>query len=351
MSEKNEKLGFASDYMEGAHPMLLERLVETNMVSCAGYGADAFSESARVRIRRACEAPEAEIFFLAGGTQANAVVLGALLRPYQGVIAAATGHIATHEAGAIEHGGHKVIELAHDEGKLQASDVATCFDAWKADDNREHMVMPGAVYISQPTEYGTLYSLDELAQLSAVCRENGAALYLDGARLAYALATPTNDAGLADIARLCDAFYIGGTKCGALLGEAVVFPTPGLVPGFFSIVKQNGALLAKGRVAGVQFDALFTDGLYQRIGQGAIAAADRIREALERLGYEQTIASPTNQIFVALEQRQLDTLSQQVELSFWEHLADGRTVMRIATSWATQEADVDALIGILEASA
>lgn len=342
-----DKLFFASDYMEGAHPAILKRLLETNMEHTAGYGLDPYSESAREKIRAACQAPGADVFFLVGGTQTNATVIDALLRPWQGVVAAETGHIATHEAGAVEFGGHKVLTLPQQGGKLSAESVARCVEAWKQDDNREHTVMPGMVYISQPTEYGTLYTLSELEALSAVCRGAGIPLYVDGARLAYALATPENDAALTDLARLCDAFYIGGTKCGALLGEAVVFPKCGLAPHFFTIVKQHGALLAKGRVAGIQFDAMFTDGLYDAIGRTAIAAADRIRAALDAKGYEQALAAPTNQIFVILDPEKAKALSERVEMGFWENLPDGRVVMRLATSWATTNEDVDRLIGVL----
>ena len=343
----SDKLYFASDYMEGAHPAILRRLLETNLEHTAGYGLDPYSESAREKIRAACRAPEAEVFFLVGGTQTNATVIDALLRPWQGVVAAETGHVSTHEAGAIEFGGHKVLTLPQREGKLSAAEVAGCIDAWQRDENREHMVMPGMVYISQPTEYGTLYSLAELEALSAVCRKAGIPLYLDGARLAYALATPSNDAALPDIARLCDAFYIGGTKCGALFGEAAVFPKRGTAPHFFTLVKQHGALLAKGRIAGIQFDTLFTDGLYDAIGQSAIAAAGRIRRALEEKGYAQAIASPTNQIFVVLDPDRANALAERVEMGFWENLPDGRVVMRLATSWATTAEDVDRLIEIL----
>ena len=342
-----DKLFFASDYMEGAHPAILDRLVQTNLEHTAGYGMDEYSEAARARIREACNAPEAEIYFLVGGTQTNATVIDALLRPWQGVVAAETGHIAVHEAGAIEFGGHKVLTLPQRAGKLSAEDVARCLNAWQQDDNREHMVMPGMVYISQPTEYGTLYSLAELEALSAVCRRAGIPLYADGARLAYALACSANDAGLADLARLCDAFYIGGTKCGALLGEAVVFPKRGTAPHFFTIVKQHGALLAKGRIAALQFDTLFTDGLYNAIGRSAVDAADRIRAALDAKGYAQPFVAPTNQVFVALSPEKAGALSSRVEMGFWEKLEDGRVIMRLATSWATATEDVDRLIEAL----
>ena len=343
----NDILSFASDYMEGAHPAILNRLLETNMEKTPGYGFDAYSEAAREKIRNACQAPEADVFFLVGGTQTNAAVIDALLQSFQGVIAARTGHISSHEAGAIESGGHKVLELEHEDGKITAGQIARCVDAWHQDANRDHMVMPGMVYISQPTEYGTIYSLEELEAISSVCRRSDIPLYMDGARLAYALACPANDASLPDIARLCDAFYIGGTKCGALFGEAVVFPRHDTVPHFFTIVKQHGALLAKGRIAGIQFDTLFTDGLYYEIGRNAINAADRIRAALEKKGYRLAFQTPTNQIFVMLDEKQRRDLSDKVEMGFWENTDDGHTIMRIATSWATKSEDAERLISCL----
>lgn len=342
-----EKLYFASDYQEGAHPEILEQLIRTNLMKSPGYGEDDFSRSARERIRAACKAPDAEIFFLVGGTQTNATVIDALLRSYQGVIAAQTGHISIHEAGAIEYGGHRVITLPHRNGKISADCIRDCCDSWSRDENRDHMVMPGMVYISQPTEYGTLYSLEEMESISRICREKKLPLYVDGARLAYALGCPENDVTLPDLARLCDVFYIGGTKCGALFGEAVVFPKANTVPHFFTIVKQHGALLAKGRIAGLQFDALFSDNLYQRIGKHGVSAANLLRKALVAKGYELTFDSPTNQIFVILTREQASALSEKVEWSFWENLEDGRFIVRIATSWATSREDLDRLIALL----
>ena len=347
MNENTAKLSFASDYLEGAHPAILQRLVETNLEKTPGYGEDEYSESARRRIRAACAAPGSDVYFLVGGTQTNATVIDAMLRPYQGVIAAESGHISVHEAGAIELGGHKVLALAQEDGKLTAQAVERCAQGYWQDGNRDHMVMPGLVYISQPTEYGTLYSLSELEAIRAVCDRYSLSLYLDGARLAYALACPENDVTLESLARLCDAFYIGGTKCGALFGEAVVFPQHDRVPHFFTIVKQHGALLAKGRIAGLQFDTLFTDGLYERLGRHAVAAADRLRAALRENGYELAFPAPTNQIFLVLDEAQREALSRRVEMSFWEKRADGRTVVRLATSWATAPEDVDALIALL----
>ena len=263
------RLSFSCDYLEGAHPAILQRLCETNFAQTAGYGTDEYCESAREKIRAACGAPNAEIHFLVGGTQTNATVIDALLRSYEGVIAADTGHISVHEAGAIEFGGHKVLTLPQENGKITASQIRALLDQYEDDANRDHTVMPGMVYLSQPTEYGTLYSKKELAAISALCREKRLPLYIDGARLAYALACPENDVTLRDLAALCDIFYIGGTKCGALLGEAVVIPQPGLIPHFFTIIKQHGALLAKGRLLGIQFDTLFTDGLYEPTLSGA----------------------------------------------------------------------------------
>ena len=341
------RLSFSCDYLEGAHPAILQRLCETNFAQTAGYGTDEYCESAREKIRAACGAPNAEIHFLVGGTQTNATVIDALLRSYEGVIAADTGHISVHEAGAIEFGGHKVLTLPQENGKITASQIRALLDQYEDDANRDHTVMPGMVYLSQPTEYGTLYSKKELAAISALCREKRLPLYIDGARLAYALACPENDVTLRDLAALCDIFYIGGTKCGALLGEAVVIPQPGLIPHFFTIIKQHGALLAKGRLLGIQFDTLFTEGLYEKISRNAIETADRIRAALREKGYRLFCENPTNQIFVVLENEKIKELEQQVAMGFTERFDDTHTVMRICTSWATRSEDVDALIALL----
>ena len=342
-----DKLFFASDYMEGAHPLILQRLAETNMEKTEGYGTDRYTASAKEKIRAACRTPQAGVFFLAGGTQANAVMIGAMLRPWQGVVAAESGHVSVHEAGAIEAGGHKVLALPHTDGKLSAETIRDCAETWRKDENRDHMVMPGMVYLSQPTEYGTLYSLEELREISGVCRAYGMPLYVDGARLAYALACPENDVTLPDLGALCDAFYIGGTKCGTLFGEAVVIPKPEIVPHLFTFIKQRGALLAKGRITALQFDVLFTDGLYEKIGRPAIEAADRIRKALEDYGYELAFSAPTNQIFVLLEEERAAALSEKVVMSFIERTGDGRVILRIATSWATLPEDTDRLIACL----
>lgn len=340
MNSTEPKLSFSSDYMEGCHPELLRRLVETNLYKSPGYGTDEYCERARALIREACGAPDAAVYFLVGGTQTNATVIDALLHSYQGVIAADTGHISIHEAGAIELGGHKVLTLPHSDGKLTAARVEEYLREYWADETHEHMVMPGMVYISQPTEMGTLYSLSELRALSALCRENDVALYLDGARLAYALACPENDATLEDIAALCDVFYIGGTKCGALFGEAVVVPEAGRLPHFFTVMKQHGALLAKGRLLGVQFEALFTDGLYLRIGASAIAAAERMRALLKSRGFELCFNSPTNQVFCVVDDALLPRLTEAAGAGFWARGGERRSIVRFATSWATTDADL-----------
>jgi len=347
----SQLLPFASDYMEGAHPAILKRLAETNRTPMPGYGTDAISEAARAKIRAACQCPDADVYFLVGGTQTNATVIDALLASYQGVVAADTGHVSLHEAGAIEFGGHKVLTLPHQDGKLCPDDVEAYLTAFDADGNRDHMVMPGMVYISHPTEYGTLYTAEELRRLHTICRAHHIPLYLDGARLAYALACPTNDVSLPLIAECCDAFYIGGTKCGTLFGEAVVFPKKNCAPHFFTIMKQHGALLAKGWLLGLQFDALFTDHLYEQIGEAAITAADAIRKALHAYGYRLFFETPTNQIFVIIPNEQLDRLTKKVSYSFWEPYDENHTVIRLATSWATTPEETQQLLTVLAETA
>ncbi len=342
-----EKLHFASDYQEGALPEILRRLAEDNLISRPGYGGDALCDAAKEKIRAACACPEAEVRFLVGGTQSNLVLIDALLKPWQGAVAADTGHISVHEAGAIEACGHKVFTLPNGEGKLDAAALERLLRAWAQDANREHMVMPGLVYLSQPTELGTLYSLAELSAISAVCREWEIPLYVDGARLAYALASPRNDVTLPDLARLCDAFYIGGTKCGALFGEAAVLPRPGTAPHLFTLIKQRGALLAKGWLLGLQFDALFTDGRYERLGAPAVAAADRLRSELPGLGFPLCYENPTNQVFCRVEDRLLPALGERVEYGFWEKADETHTVVRFATSWSTTAEKTQRLLDVL----
>lgn len=340
-------LSFSSDYMEGAHPQILQRLIDTNLEKTPGYGLDSYCESAKAKIRRACEAEDAEVFFLVGGTQTNATVIDAMLKGYQGVIAADTGHISAHEAGAIEFGGHKVLTLPHQNGKITAGQIKTLLDAYQNDPSHDHMVMPGMVYLSQPTEYGTLYSLDELTAISSLCRSRQVPLYLDGARLAYALACPQNDMTLADIAKLCDVFYIGGTKCGTLFGEAVVLPKAGTIPHFFTTIKQHGALLAKGRLLGIQFDALFSNHLYETIGVPAIQTADQLRQVFTQKGYTLCFDSPTNQVFCIMENTAMEHLAKAVAFGFWEKYDESHTIVRFVTSWATNPEAVEALRKIL----
>ena len=329
-------LYFNSDYLEGAHPAVLQRLLDTNLEQTVGYGQDAYCAQAKDKIRAACHCPNAQVEFLVGGTQTNATVIRSLLRPYQGVLAADTGHIALHEAGAIEAGGHKVLTVPQHEGKVAAADLTAWIEKFYRDGSWDHMVCPGMVYISHPTEYGTLYTKAELEAIRAVCDRYQLYLYLDGARLGYGLAAHGTDVTLPDLAELCDIFYIGGTKGGALFGEAVVVPQADLIPHVFTQIKQNGALLAKGRLLGLQFDALFTDGLYWDISRHAIAMAEQLKNILRRKGYRFYLETPTNQQFVVVENGQMEELAKKVSFGFWEELDETHTVIRFATSWATR---------------
>lgn len=340
-------LYFENDYAEGAHENVLKALAETNLEQLPGYGADKYCESAKEKIRSACGCPEAEIYFLVGGTQTNQAVISTMLRPYEGVIAPETGHVSTHEAGAIEHAGHKVLTVPQEDGKISAQMLEEYLRTFYDDENHEHMVFPGMVYISHPTEYGTLYTKGELAELSAVCGEYRIPLYLDGARLIYGLAAEGTDVTLRDIAEYCDVFYIGGTKAGTLCGEAVVFTKENTPVHFLTMVKQRGALLAKGRLLGIQFGALFTDDLYLKISRSAIQTADMLRQVLREKGYRFWIESPTNQIFVVLDHEKMAELKKQVMFSFWEKADENHTVVRFATSWATRAEDVEKLAALL----
>lgn len=339
-------LYFENDYCEGAHPAILQRLMETNLEKQPGYGHDAYCDSAREKILSACGCPEGEVFFLVGGTQTNAAVIASMLRRYEGVIAAATGHIAAHEAGAIEFTGHKVLNLPQHDGKLDAAEVEQYLADYYHDGSYDHMVFPGMVYISHPTEYGTLYSLRELEALSEVCGRCHLPLFLDGARLGYGLVSPGTDVTLQDIARLTTVFYIGGTKVGALCGEAVVFPKKAPAH-FFTMIKQQGALLAKGRLLGVQFDTLFTDDLYRSISRSAIQAAEQLRVILREKGYRFFMETTTNQIFVILENEQMERIGERVKFSFWEKYDERHTVVRFATSWATEMEEIEKLNEVL----
>lgn len=338
---------FQCDYNEGCAPEILRRLQETNLMQTSGYGMDPICEHARQLIREACQAPNALVQFLVGGTQTNATVIASALRPYQGVLCAATGHINAHETGAVEHTGHKVLALAEKHGRISAEQIREALASHFADGNAEHVVQPGMVYISMPTEVGTIYSLAELTAISQVCREYQVPLFLDGARLGYGLASPDCDVTLVDLARLADVFYIGGTKQGALFGEAVVITNPALQKDFRYNIKQNGGMLAKGRLLGIQFETLFTDNLYMRLSEHAIQMSMRVKEALAKKGYRMYIDSPTNQQFPILTKEQMERLDGKVKYEVWERLDDGRTVTRFASSWATPMEHVQQLANLL----
>lgn len=341
------KLSFASDYNNGVHPALLKHLTETNGSQSESYGFDEWSESARAKIREACQAPEAYISFLTGGTQTNSTLLSAILKPYEGAICPMTGHIAVHEAGAVEITGHKVITLPAHDAKLDAGELERYLSDFFADPESEHCVWPGAVYISFPTEYGTIYSAAEISRIFEICRHYGLKLYIDGARLGYGLAAKGNDVTLPFLAAHCDCFYIGGTKVGALCGEALVFPKGDQPEHFFSMVKQRGALLAKSRLAGVQFDALFTDGLYFQIGAHAIEMAAELKEILSQAGFRFYNFSPTNQQFVIIPDKRVRELLPKVEFSVWGKYDEQSSICRFVTSWATTTEELSRLRGIL----
>ncbi|MBO5671964.1 MAG: aminotransferase class V-fold PLP-dependent enzyme [Alistipes sp.] len=338
---------FDSDYTSGAHPKVLERLVATNSEHTAGYGCDDYTARAKELIRKAIGNNEAEVMFLVGGTQTNATAIDGILRHHEGVLAAESGHIAVHESGAIEASGHKVLTLPHHDGKVRAEDVEHFITEFYADETYQHMVAPGMLYISQPTEYGTIYSLAELERLSEVCHNHDIPLYIDGARMGYALAAEGADFTLEDIARLADVFYIGGTKLGTLFGEALVITNRSLLKNLFPLVKQHGALLAKGRLLGVQFEAMFTDGLYFEIGRKAVEQAIRIREAFRRAGHEVVIESPTNQQFFRLSNDVIDRLRENVSFNYWGPHGATHSIVRFVTGWSTTAEDVDRLIELL----
>ncbi|MBO2517472.1 MAG: low specificity L-threonine aldolase [Clostridiales bacterium] len=340
-------LWFRNDYSEGAHEEVLKKLCETGRCHRAGYGDDEYSALAREKLRKACGMPDADIVFLTGGTQVNATVIAAMLKPFEGALSAVTGHINCHEAGAVEFAGCKVLPLPQYAGKVKAEDVQAYLDNFYADESHTHMVFPGLLYISHPTEYGTLYTKAELAALRKACDTRGVRLFLDGARMAYGLAAEGTDVTLPDIAKYCHAFTIGGTKCGALCGEAAVF-APGCMPErFITLTKQRGAMLAKSSLNGLQFDALFSNDLYKRVGEHTIRMAMKLKKALLDKGYEFYIDSPTNQQFPIVDETVYARLKEQVEFGIWERLSDGRIVIRLCTSWATDENDLDALIGLL----
>ena len=340
-------ISFESDYSAGAHPLVLQHIIESNMECLPGYGSDVYCKRAQEKIREACGCPDGEVFFLTGGTQTNAVVIASMLQEYEGVIAARTGHVSIHEAGAIENTGHKVLELDGKDGKLEPEAVEAYLRDFYQDENHEHMVFPGMVYITWPTEYGTLYTRRELEQLAEVCHRFDIPLYLAGARLGYGLMSREADVTLADIADLCDVFYIGGTKVGALCGEAVVFTGKQMPGHFLTLVKRRGALLAKGRLLGVQFDALFTDALYFAISRHAIDMAEALRELFREKGYRFYLESPTNQQFIILDNQKMEELKEQVRFGFWEKFDETHTVVRFVTSWSTAPEDLEKLRELL----
>lgn len=344
-------VSFECDYIAGAHPEILRRLEETNMESLPGYGMDHYTESAKEKIKAACGVPDAEVEFLVGGTQTNSVVISTMLRDWEGVIAATSGHVSVHESGAIEFTGHKVIELPAKDGKLEADTVRKYLETFHSDVTHDHMVFPGMVYISYPTEYGTLYTKDELKELHQVCEKHKIPLYIDGARLAYGLASNACGMTLNEFAHLCDVFYIGGTKCGALCGEAVVFTKKNRPEHFMNAIKKRGALLAKGRLLGVQFETLFAgaehggfdDTLYYQIGSHGIGMADKLEKILRDKGCEFFLETPTNQKFVIMEDGKLENLRKKIDYGFWEKPDKEHTVIRLATSWSTAEKDLEAI--------
>ena len=334
---------FECDYAEGAHPKILERLMETNDIQTGGYTDDPYSDHARALIRGLCGREDADVHFLVGGTQTNLTVIASILRPHQGVICAASGHINVHETGAVEATGHKVLTLPSRDGKITAKQVQKMVEGHWADINHEHVVQPGMVYISQPTENGTMYSKQELTEIYEVCRETGLPLYIDGARLGYALASPANDLTMEEIAGLCDVFYIGGTKVGAMFGEAVVVCNPGLKQDFRYYIKQRGGLLAKGRFLGLQFEALLEDGLYFEISKNAVERALEIRKACEEMGFPMLYDSMTNQQFPVLRDDLIEKLGQKYAFFVWEPVDAGHSAVRFCTSWKTTKEQAEAL--------
>ncbi len=340
-------LYFNNDYNEICHPAVLKKMTQSEGIQNPGYGVDDCCARAADLIRKKCAAPNAAVHFLVGGTQTNLTVIAASLRPHQGVISADSGHINVHETGAIEATGHKVIGVPAPDGKVRAEQVAKIVDSQRLSGDAEHIVQPKMVYISNPTEYGTMYSLAELEALSALCKEKGLYLYVDGARMGYGLAAKDNDITLPDYARLCDAFYIGGTKVGAMFGEIVVIPNPSIAEDFRYLIKQRGGMLAKGWLLGLQFEALFEDDLYMRISAHADKLADQIRKTLADVGYTLYLPGTTNQVFVTLPDSLLAELGKEFTFATWEKADENSTTVRFCTSWATAQENVDKLCSAL----
>ncbi len=339
---------FNNDYSEGCHPKILQRMLETNLEQTPGYGMDGYCARAAEKIRKLCENDQVDVHFLVGGTQANLTVIDAALRPHQGALCAQTGHIHVHETGAVEATGHKVLPLSTVDGKITAVQIRTTVLAHRQDEAMEHTVQPKLVYISNPTELGTIYSRSELESISAVCRELGLYLFLDGARLGYGLTAKDNDVTMKDLARLCDVFYIGGTKVGALFGEAVVISNPVLGEDFRYLIKQHGGMLAKGRLLGIQFDTLFTEDLYFQIAKQANELADQLRDTLAALNYPLLVDGCTNQVFAILPDEKLEVLAKDFSFTEQQRVDDRRRTVRFCTSWATTRENMDALCTALK---
>lgn len=338
---------FNNDYSEGCHRAVLEKLTMTNMEQTSGYGMDSYCAEAARKIRQLCENDNLSIHFLVGGTQTNLTIISAALRPHQGVIGANTAHVQVHETGAIEATGHKVLSLPSDDGKITAQQIKDAVTAHFSDAAFEHMVQPKMVYISNPTELGTIYTLDELEEISKVCKEKGLYLFLDGARLGYGLTAKGNDVTMADLARLCDVFYIGGTKVGALFGEAVVISNDAIAEDFRYLIKQHGGMLAKGRLLGIQFCALLEGDLYFQIAAHANTLADQLRDTLSRLGYPLLVPGVTNQVFPILPDTLLERLGERFSFSEQQRMDPDNRAVRFCTSWATTQENMDLLCDAL----
>ncbi|MHB8065606.1 MAG: threonine aldolase family protein [Ruminiclostridium sp.] len=339
---------FNCDYSEGAHPRVLEKLIDTNLEQSAGYGVDSYCLKAAELIKEKCQRKDIDVHFLVGGTQTNLTVISAALRPHQGVITVSNGHINTHESGAIEATGHKVLALTSSDGKLTAKQIQVTFDEHFNDENHEHIVQPKLVYISNPTEMGTIYSKAELSEISETCKKNDLLIYIDGARLGYALCAEDNDLDIPTIAQLCDVFYIGGTKVGALFGEALVICNESLKKDFRYIIKQKGGMLAKGRILGLQFIALFENDLYFEMASHANKLAILIKAAFIKKGYSFLVPSTTNQQFPIVPNAVLEKLKENFEYSFIQKVDDTHSAVRFCTSWATDLNDVEQLIMEIE---
>ena len=340
-------ISFECDYNNGAHPKVLESLIKHNDAKPTPYGFDEFSERAKGRIRKAIGMPDAQIFFLTGGTQTNATTIDSMLYQYEGVICVGSGHINVHEAGAVEFTEHKIITIADTNGKMEAKMLDQYLDAFMHDGNRDHAVHPGLVYITFPTELGTLYTARELDDIYQVCKRYDIPLYIDGARLGYGLMAEGNDISLPYLARHCDVFYIGGTKIGALCGEAVVFTNRQAHKHFFSIQKQHGAVIAKGALIGLQFEALFTDDLYFKLSRHAIDMAMQMKQIFQEKGYQFYVDSPTNQQFIVLPDAEVERLSQHIQFTHFGQADKHHTICRFVTSWATTEEEINELKRLL----